>query len=181
MRETHHECPQCGQRVIDGTIQDGCRDPDCPEQEDKLEPAASETGFTLWRPPGYEITRDGCVFSITSNWRGYGRREMCQHDDNRGYLAVRLTVDNTRKKYRVHKLVVWAFIGIPSDAKLEVRHIDGNSKNNHIDNLVWGTCSENAQDRVKHGRQFMPPWHDPEFRAKAIAGMCRAQREVRHA
>ena len=30
---TTHECVQCGENIENGTIPDGCRDPDCPEQK----------------------------------------------------------------------------------------------------------------------------------------------------
>jgi len=49
----------------------------------------------------YEVTADGRVFSIDSNWRGYGRREMCQHLNSHGYPCVRLTVDGVRRQFRV--------------------------------------------------------------------------------
>jgi predicted XRE-type DNA-binding protein len=34
---------------------------------------------------------------------------------------------------------------------MECRHLDGNPENNRVDNLCWGTRSENAQDSMKHG------------------------------
>jgi hypothetical protein len=51
----------------------------------------------------------------------------------------------------VHSLVAEAFIG-PRPIGLEVRHLDGDSTNNAVDNLRYGTHAENMQDRVKHGR-----------------------------
>ena len=34
---------------------------------------------------------------------------------------------------------------------MEARHLDGDSINNHLDNLEWGTRSENTKDAIKHG------------------------------
>jgi hypothetical protein len=31
-REGTHQCKRCGEIVDDGSDQDGCRDPECPEQ-----------------------------------------------------------------------------------------------------------------------------------------------------
>lgn len=135
----------------------------------------SETEFV---PYGYEITRDGRVFSMTG-WRGLARREMRQSNDENGYRIVRLTVNGRRRKYRVHQLVAWAFVGPrPSDVH-EVRHLDGNPNNNNAANLAWGTRSENARDRTNHGRSYSPPWHDPVFREAQCAAMRRGHARAR--
>jgi hypothetical protein len=34
-----------------------------------------------------------------------------------------------------------------------VRHLDGHNTNDRLDNLAWGTASENQQDAVRHGTQ----------------------------
>jgi predicted HTH transcriptional regulator len=34
---------------------------------------------------------------------------------------------------------------------MQCRHLDGNSKNNNLSNLKWGTPRENQQDRNIHG------------------------------
>lgn len=34
---------------------------------------------------------------------------------------------------------------------LECRHLDGNSNNNNLENLCWGTRGENRKDSAKHG------------------------------
>jgi hypothetical protein len=122
-------------------------------------------------PPGYRVTRDGRVFSTDSNWRGYGAREMAQHINKDGYAVVRLTVDGKRKKFRVHQLVCGAFHGPKPTPDHEVRHLDGDRTNNEARNLTWGTRSENALDRQRHGTQFNPPWHDPVFRASQVAAL----------
>jgi len=120
---------------------------------------------TPWKvPDGYEVDATGRIFSSVSDWRGYGRREMAHSIDDHGYALVRLTVDGQRKKYRVHQLVCGAYNGPKPSPLHEVRHLDGNRLNNEAANLAWGTRSENALDRQRHGTQFNPPWHDPAFR-----------------
>src|SRR5690606_11217835 len=54
------------------------------------------------------------------------------------------------KSYRVHRLVMEAFVG-PLPEGMEVRHLDDDPDNNALSNLVYGTRSENLEDRVRLG------------------------------
>ena len=65
-----------------------------------------------------------------------------------GYPRVNLK--GTGTEY-VHRLVMLAFVGKCPDG-LVVRHLDGDSTNNHLSNLTYGTQKENGEDKVKHGR-----------------------------
>ena len=112
----------------------------------------------------YEVTKDGKVFSTTSNWRGYGKREMKQINDRHGYPSVRLTICGKRKTYKVHKLVIEKYIGEKPIEKHQVRHLDGDKQNNHFSNLVWGTAKENAEDRELHGKTSRGRIHSQHIR-----------------
>lgn len=101
--------------------------------------------------PGYEVMRDGRIFS-SSNWRGYGRRELTPDLNDDGYPSVRLTINGKRTRYAVHVLVAENFLPPKPSDKHEIRHLDGNKMNSHADNLAWGTKKENADDREAHGR-----------------------------
>ena len=102
--------------------------------------------------PGYEISQDGRVYSMNYNWRGCGNREMKQHPNADGYPSVRLTVDGSRKRYKVHRLVAITFLGeCPNDCD-QTRHLDGNKLNNNHENIAWGTAKDNAIDRENHRR-----------------------------
>lgn len=69
----------------------------------------------------------------------------------RGYPVVSLRACGCKfKLVPVHVLVAKAFLG-PRPPKNEVRHKDGVKTNNHVDNLEWGTTSDNQNDRAKHG------------------------------
>jgi hypothetical protein len=65
-------------------------------------------------------------------------------------VLVRLETGK-RRKLRVHRAVCEAFNG-RKPACRETRHLDGDKRNNHADNLRWGTQRENAADRMRHGR-----------------------------
>jgi len=78
-------------------------------------------------------------------------RILKQQNGTNGYFIVSLNgVSKT-----VHRLVASAFI-LNSENKAEVNHIDGNKKNNRIDNLEWATISENRFHAYKNGLQKAP-------------------------
>ena len=104
-------------------------------------------GFT-----GYEITREGNVYSVAHNWRGYGLREMRQSPNSDGYPSVRLVVGGKRSRFAVHKLVALAFLPERPSDQHQVRHLDGNKLRPGAENLAWGTPLDNAEDRELHGR-----------------------------
>lgn len=67
-----------------------------------------------------------------------------------GHLCVDLYLNNKRRHLFVHRLILETFIG-PCPLGMECRHLDGNPLNNRLDNLCWGTRSENIKDSVLHG------------------------------
>jgi len=52
----------------------------------------------------------------------------------------------------VHSVVLKAFVG-PRPDGLVARHLDGNSRNNCVENLTWGTQLQNTHDKQTHGTQ----------------------------
>lgn len=92
--------------------------------------------------PGYYITLDGRVFSTT---------ELTHDCHNDGYIRVGVGHRTARKRPGVHQLMCRAFHGGPPFEGAQVRHLDGNKRNNTPENLCWGTIQQNAEDRVRHG------------------------------
>lgn len=104
--------------------------------------------------PGYFVSDDGRVFSEqTRGPRGRRvsdpRRERVPSRSKK-YLHVTLHVDGRKITVDVHKLVAEAFIG-PCPRGLEVRHKDGDQRNNGYRNLEYGTRSQNMHDKERHG------------------------------
>ena len=115
-----------------------------------------------WKPVnGYEG-----IYEVSSHGRVRSLDRVVTYSDGRvrrhkgkilsaplsrdGYPAVNLHTQGKLKKRYVHSLIAETFIG-PRPEGMEVCHNDGNPTNNHVDNLRYGTRSENMLDRVRHG------------------------------
>jgi len=58
------------------------------------------------------------------------------------YPTVLFSVEGIHKTYRVHRIVACAFL--PEEkGKTHINHINGNKKDNHVENLEWVTQAEN--------------------------------------
>jgi hypothetical protein len=107
--------------------------------------------------PGYRVGDDGSIWRRWVNCR-WGRkltdtwRPMKLCVGAKGYLRVNLVPPEggTYKTFRVHRLVLLAFVG-PGGEGQECRHLDGNKTDNRLSNLAWGTAEENRDDIRKHG------------------------------
>lgn len=108
-----------------------------------------------WRDvPGYEglyrVSSQGQVYSAHR-----GGRRLRLSPRSKGYRAVVLSRGGVTRTRLVHQLVLEAFIG-PRPEGFVTRHLDGNPANNALDNLRWGTYSENVHDSIEHGTHFSP-------------------------
>lgn len=68
-----------------------------------------------------------------------------------GYAAFFTTTSGKPKCLLVHAMVLEAFVS-PRPAGMQVRHLDGNPRNNTLANLAWGSAKQNAEDKRAHGR-----------------------------
>ena len=80
----------------------------------------------------YNISNFGNIKSLLSN------KILKQKTCPTGYLSIGLL----GKHYYIHKLVIDTFLN--EDKKDVVDHIDGNKKNNNLNNLQYATFSENT-------------------------------------
>lgn len=70
------------------------------------------------------------------------------------YQIINFTLeDGSKRTYRVHRLVLMAFKPIENMENLEVNHIDGNKRNNKLENLEWCNSSENQKHAFDLGLQ----------------------------
>lgn len=126
----------------------------------------AEEAFEEWRDiPGwedhYQVSNHGRARSLPRNaFRTDGKpcrikgRTLAQNEGKWGHLRVTLHrggrgPSRISKTAWVHQLVCEAFNG-PKPTGMWSLHADGNPKNNHAENLYWGTPKDNAQDSVRH-------------------------------
>jgi hypothetical protein len=107
-----------------------------------------------WRPiPGieyYEVSDLGHVRS----WRAHNHwpiPHLLSTPIRDRYPKVTLWIGGRITTRSVHGLVMLAFVG-PRPPGMEVRHLDGDPTHSSLDNLVYGTGSENTKDVLRHGR-----------------------------
>ena len=136
--------------------------------------------------PGYLADRKGNVYS---QWRRTQRNSasivlgyyhlLKPGQQAGGYLHVSLLrEDGKRVNVRIHRAVLLAFRGPPSDGQ-EASHLDGNPENNALANLIWETRQKNHQRKFKHGTaQGFGAMHHRAVLTQAQANEMRRLRQV---
>lgn len=79
-----------------------------------------------------------------------------------GYLISKYS---TTKTLLAHRAVALAFLPNPLN-KPQVNHIDGNKRNNHVDNLEWCTADENYIHAVLNKKNTLPLGNKPKKEPK---------------
>jgi HNH endonuclease/NUMOD4 motif-containing protein len=109
-----------------------------------------------WLPiPGYEGFYDVSDCGRVRAWfGGRWRRPLTEpkilSSKAKKYPAVSLSKDGRRRNFRVHVLVLTAFVG-PAPPHHEGCHEDGTKTNNRLGNLRWDTRKGNMADASRHG------------------------------
>lgn len=91
----------------------------------------------------YEITKEGKVFNKKTG------RELKFHPDPKGYMKARMYCPEIskhkdgRKIIKLHRLVAACYLDAYSE-DLQVNHINGDKKDNRVDNLEMVTNSQNV-------------------------------------
>ena len=92
----------------------------------------------------YQVSNLGKVKNVNTN------RILKQQVDHDGYFIITLRKGETKKTYKVHRLVAETFIPIKHQA-LQVNHISGIKSDNSVSNLEWVTLRENIIHAHKIG------------------------------
>ena len=93
--------------------------------------------------PKYAVSNFGNVINILRN------KQKIPTVKAHGYLDLNLYKNNKRTHRTVHSLVAEAFLKNDNNYPC-VDHIDGNPKNNYIDNLRYVTVSQNLMNSKLH-------------------------------
>jgi hypothetical protein len=101
--------------------------------------------------PRYQVSTAGEVCGTR-----YGLTKplkLCPRTDKGGCTYLFATISNGVAHHRVkkvHHLVLETFVG-PRPAGADTRHLNGNSLDNQLENLCYGSRSQNMKDQVRHG------------------------------
>lgn len=95
----------------------------------------------------YQVSNLGNVKSLLDN-KGRQRELILKLDTAAGYRQIALYKNGIMKRFKVHRLVVFAFYGMSS---LQVNHINGNKTDNRLCNLEYVTQSENMKHAYRLG------------------------------
>lgn len=127
-----------------------------------------------WRPiAGYEgiyevstLRRIKCLRTSKASGarpESNGDRVMRQYDHWKGYKIIFL-YKGGKRKFFVHRLVAETFLPNPENKPI-VNHMDGDKRNNRLDNFEWVTDSENQQ----HSRKVLSKLPDRKVTLKDYA------------
>ena len=95
--------------------------------------------------PNYYIFSNGRVVNKTT-----GNDSKIGYQSDRPYARVKIKNKDGWKTIKLHRLLAQSFIANP-DGHTVVRHLNDVQTDFRLENLSWGTLSDNMDDRRKNG------------------------------
>lgn len=100
----------------------------------------------------YAATPDGTIYSRAKAWTSGATWRPLKPYSRQRYDTVCLHHAGQQfGKVTVHTLIALTFHGPRPSPRHQVRHINGNPRDNRAENIAWGTAAENIRDRDIHG------------------------------
>ena len=101
----------------------------------------------------YRVSDQGAVVSIrwVESRQEYTQRALCPRPVPSGHLRVALCRDGVCQDRSIHSLVLESFVG-PRPEGAVVCHWNDIPSDNRLENLRWGTPTDNLNDCVRNGR-----------------------------
>ena len=107
-------------------------------------------GEEKWKPiVGFEGTYEISILGVRRVSTG---RVLKQSLDNHGCPHVILSLRGQQTTHRVAHLVADAFLPPKKPTDQVLRHLNDNKLDNRVENLAWGTYSDNRQDAIRNDR-----------------------------
>lgn len=104
-----------------------------------------------WRPiPGFKGVYEASSLGNVRSWTAIKQGGLLtpRVNSRTGYWEVH--VGGSRSPRKVHQLVAAAFLG-PRPPGMQTRHLNGDRLDNRLENLAYGTQSQNELDSVRVG------------------------------
>lgn len=118
------------------------------------EQQAPERGSVVWKPLFggiFEASSDGRIRRVIKTRYNQKLGEIAlTNNPSHAYLKCGLILNGKLKRFSVHQLILLAFRG-PCPTGMESAHLNGNAKDNPIENLAYKTKLENEGDKLAHG------------------------------
>ena len=111
---------------------------------------------TYYARPNGEVWRD-TRGTLTAVKIGKERvlRLTPTYNAHNGYWLVQPYKDSKKKAIHLHRFILTAFKGPAPEVKMECHHIDHDTSNNSIDNLMWVTRQQNVDLVPRHHRTVL--------------------------
>lgn len=111
-----------------------------------------------------------CPVNFKRRHKYYSIRLIKPYINRNGYLFVKLKDSGHYIYYTIHKMMATSFMPFKDSNATQINHIDGNKKNNAIDNLEWCTGHENVQHAVTMGLfTTLKPVYQYDFDGRFVA------------
>lgn len=103
--------------------------------------------------PGFACGSDGSFWSVKSgSWRPL-KRQMRETRKGKFYWCISLYDDSGKKRLlQCHRVIARTHLG-PRPPGLICRHLNDDSLDLRVENLTYGTYSDNMRDSIRNGRQ----------------------------
>lgn len=114
-----------------------------------MEPNLADFDYIKQIPgfPGYYATKDGRIWSEPKRGN-HGKGRFLKISSKPKYFMTSLCKEGKLYDCYLHRLILETLVG-PCPEGMECRHLNGNPADNRLENLKWGTHSENVQDAVR--------------------------------
>lgn len=115
--------------------------------KEEVDSTVDELDIDEWKThsdfPHYKVSRRGEIFSMKRN-------KILTPTDERYNSMTICNKDGIPKKIKVHRLVAMIYIPNPDNLPI-VNHIDGNQRNNSVENLEWTSQADNIRHSLNNG------------------------------
>lgn len=100
----------------------------------------------------YQVSNLGRVKSLPKQYGFSYRPEkiLAEVVDSHGYVVFNLRKDGRKKQVYLHRVVASTFIDNPFNYP-QVNHLNGDKKDNRVENLEWCTAKQNVQHAYNNG------------------------------